>query len=228
MALKNYQAVYQRVTNILNRGMTEHERKRIPSESKLTYSNGYRMTVSAIFVDIRNSTKLFANKDRDMVSKIVRSFVSEVIWIMKTEDSAEIGVRGDCVYGIYSTPEEDRVYSVFEIAQNINTYLILLNELYAKKKYPEIKVGIGLATGDTLVVKVGSKGTGVTDRVWIGEAVTAASNLSNYGSKNGFKPIVMTESFFKIVSKRFAEVGLKQKCVRKVPVRENQCITDIS
>jgi hypothetical protein len=127
---------------------------------------------------------------------------------MKNDDSAEIGVRGDCVYGIYSTPDEEKVCQVFEIAYNVNTLMILLNRHYRSKHYPEIKIGIGLATAEDLVVKTAAKGTGISAKVWIGEAVTTASNLSKYGNKERIKPIVMSDRFYRTLSKRLQRYGL--------------------
>ena len=92
----------QRIKNILDLSMTEEKRKDIPSIGSMTYDRYVTTNISAIFVDIRNSTKLFADKDRDMVSRIIKSFVSEIIHILEP-DSGDIGIRGDCVYAIYST-----------------------------------------------------------------------------------------------------------------------------
>ena len=202
--------------------MSERDRKRIPPDKLLTLSNGYTQRISAIFVDIRNSTELFAEEDRDMVTRIVRSFVSETIRIMKNDDSAEIGVRGDCVYGIYSTPDEEKVCQLFEIAYNINTLMILLNKHYKSKHYPEIKIGIGLATAEDLVVKTAAKGTGVTAKVWIGEGVTTASNLSKYGNKGKTKPIVMSKDFYRAISSRLQQYGLNKQAFNNTTLEGNK------
>lgn len=191
----------QRINNILYQEMYEEESRRIPSESQMTYSNGYTTRVSSIFVDIRNSTKLFANKDREMVTRVIRSFVSEVIEVLQSDDFDEIGIRGDCVYGIYSTPKAKEIFEVFNKATYINSLMGLLNRQYRKKNYPFLKVGIGLAVSDDFVVKVGRKGSGINDRVWIGSAVTDASKLSSYGNKNGYGPIVMSDDFHHSITK---------------------------
>ena len=196
LAHYDYQDGSQRIRNILNQEMGEEDRKNIPPESQFTYSNGFTMWVGSIFVDIRNSTELFANKDRDMVTRIERSFISEVIQVLQSDKYAEIGIRGDCVYGIYSTPTEGAIHELYEKAVYVNTLMNLLNKHYAKKGFPQLKVGIGLAANEDLVVKAGSKGSGINDRIWIGEAVSTASNLSKYGSKNSISPIVMSENVY--------------------------------
>ena len=194
MTYYDYEKGLQRINTILNQNINREKRKWIPPETQMTYSNGYTMWVSSIFIDIRDSTSLFANNDRDMVTRIIKSFVSEVIEVLISDDVDEVGIRGDCVYGIYSTPNLDKFYEVFNKAIYINTLMRLLNGQYMKKGYPTLKVGIGLSSSIDLVVKVGRKGSGVNDRVWIGKAVSEASNLSKYGNKGNCLPIVMSET----------------------------------
>jgi len=192
----DYMTGSQRVDNILNQPMDKDEERNIPADHGLTYSNGYMCRISAIFVDMRDSTKLFSSHNNEMVSRMVRSFTSEIIEILDTDKAAEVGIRGDCVYGIYSTPKNSDVYPVYSRAILINTLIKMLNKQYKKKGYPEIMIGIGLAVSDDLVIKAGKKGSGVSSKVWIGDAVTTASNLSAYGSKNGISSIVMSPGFY--------------------------------
>jgi len=192
----DYKDGFQRIENILKQPIDKDEEKEIPADHDLTFSNGYTCWTSAIFVDIRDSTTLFSSKDIDMVSRMVRSFTSEVIEILMPDTAAEVGIRGDCVYGIYSTPKMIDVCSVYDRAIYINTLVKLLNKEYSKKKYPTMNVGIGLAVNKDLVIKAGRKGSGINSKVWIGNAVTTASNLSSYGSKNGISSIVMSSIFY--------------------------------
>lgn len=203
MGPKEYEVVSNRISNYLNQKTGVKVRRNLPPSEELTKSNGVETRISAVFVDIRNSTELFADADRDMIARMVRSFVSEVVRILKTDSCYEIGVRGDCVYGVYSTRTDPAIYDVYTIAVKVNTLIKLLNKHYSLKGYPEIMVGIGLATNVDRVVKVGAKGTGVSELVWVGEAVPMASNLSGYGCKDEIEPIVMTKKFYDAISKQF-------------------------
>ncbi len=69
----------------------------------------------------------------------------------------------------------------------------MLNKLLENKGYTEISVGIGVSSSQELVVKAGRKGVGINNMVWIGNAVTKASNLSSLGNKNGLRSIVFSE-----------------------------------
>ncbi|MGT0197658.1 hypothetical protein ACVNPZ_02830 [Staphylococcus aureus] len=46
----------------------------------------------------------------------------------------EIGIRGDCVFAVYSTASKEEIFDVYQRAVYINTYLKMLNKLLDKKK----------------------------------------------------------------------------------------------
>ena len=112
--------------------------------------------MTAIFVDIRNSTDLFSKDDKEIVSKIIRSFTSEVIEILRKDDLLrEIGIRGDCVYAIYTTPNQVDILEIINKSCYINTFMNMLNKLLAAKGFSTISVGIGISSDQELVVKAG-------------------------------------------------------------------------
>lgn len=194
MASYDYQNGKSRIEEILNNETEIKEKEKVPKDENFTFSNGYYSWVSAIFVDIRESSKLFTDDDKEKVAKIIRSFTSEIIEILKKDDNLrEIGIRGDCVYTIYTTPSQEDIYKIAEKTFFINTFMKMLNKLLEKKYYPTIKVGIGMSTAKELVVKAGRKNASINNKVWIGDAVTKASNLSSLGNKDGVSPIVFSE-----------------------------------
>ncbi|MFP3750942.1 adenylate cyclase, partial [Bacillus altitudinis] len=75
-------------------------------------------------------------------------------------------------------------------------YMKMLNKLLEERKLPNIKAGIGLAAKETLAVKAGRKSSGINNLVWIGDAVTHASKLSDLGNKPPVEPIVMSKIFY--------------------------------
>ncbi|MCM3170399.1 MULTISPECIES: adenylate cyclase [Peribacillus] len=147
----------------------------------------------------RDSTTLFSDENDVEISKVIRGFTSEIIEILRkdTDDNLkEIGIRGDCVYAVYSTPYQTDIYDIADRAFHINTYMKMLNKLLTARSLPSIKAGIGLAVQKTLAVKAGRKSSGINNLVWIGESVAKASKLSDLGNKNGIGPIVMSSLFY--------------------------------
>lgn len=113
----DYRAGKERIKDILKRNIEIEEKRTVPSENEFTYENAYQCWITSIFVDIRKSTELFNSSNKKNISKIIRSFTSEIIEILNDVDNAvieEIGIRGDCVYAIYSTPTSEMFISLFK------------------------------------------------------------------------------------------------------------------
>ena len=194
----DYRAGKSRIEEILSSPMAINEANKLPSIENLTYENAYYSWISAIFVDIRNSTEMFSDsKDREETVRAVRAFTSEIIEILRGDDlERELGIRGDCVYAVYTTPTQNDINNIFTKACWVNTYLKMLNSLLSKHGFDTIRAGIGLATGHDHVIKAGRKNVGINATVWVGEAVAMASKLSAYGDKNGISRIVCSSLFY--------------------------------
>lgn len=189
----DYKEGKKRIKEILENNTTVNEKDAVPSDENFTFKNSYYSWVTAIFVDIRDSSDLFSNSNKVMVSKIIRSFTSEIIEILRNDANLrEIGIRGDCVYGVFSTPYQKDISNTANYASWINSEIKMLNKLLINKGYKTIKVGIGISSAQELIIKAGRENTGINSKVWIGEAVTKASNLSSLGNKNGINPIVLS------------------------------------
>lgn len=182
----DYKEGKKKIEEILNNN-TEIQKKEIPKDdSNFTYDNGIKSWIGSIFVDIVSSKKLIEGEKDIVVAKVLRSFTSEIISIMNSSNNArQIGVRGDCVYGVFSTPNQLDVYELLTIATYINCLIKMLNKLLTKKSFPNINVGIGIGIGEDLIVKAGKKGTGINDRIWIGKAVIDACVLADKAGRNG-------------------------------------------
>ncbi|EJC3743490.1 adenylate/guanylate cyclase domain-containing protein [Enterococcus faecium] len=194
--LYDYKTRKSKVEEILDNTDGVKDVTTFPVDGSFTYTNGYKAWTTALFVDLRKSTELFSNEDEIEISKVIRGFTSEIIEILKQDMSdnilKEIGIRGDCVYSIYSTPTKDDVYKIYYRACVINTYMKMLNKLLNKRKLPQIRAGIGISTGKTLAVKAGRKSSGINNLVWIGKTVAEASKLADKGNKDDFGPIVIS------------------------------------
>lgn len=213
MAYYDYKAGKKRIKDILDNKLEVIEKSKVPSDDEFTFNNGYYSWVTGLFVDIRDSSSLFSDENKEKVSKIIRSFTSEIIEILRSNDNLrEIGIRGDCVYAIYTTPEATDEYEIANMSFYINTYMKMLNKLLEDKNFPSVSVGIGIATAKELVVKAGRKDVGINSKVWIGDAVTKASNLSSLGNKNGLKSIVFSNSSYKnFIEQLVKECGEKAR-----------------
>ena len=194
----NYEESRIRIEDILNSKTDIKEVESISNdEDGFTYENGVRTWVGAMFIDIRNSTDYFKDNNPEKVARVMRAFTSELIEILRQNKKyVQIGIRGDCVYAIYSVQAPQDLKSIMSDACFINTFQQMFQAILYKKGWPTFEIGIGLGASQDLVIKAGRKGTGINDNIWIGDAVIDASKLSNEGNTSGIDPIVMDSCFY--------------------------------
>lgn len=194
----DYEGARKRVIDILSSKTEIQKVKSIPSsEGQFTYDNGITSWVGAIFVDIEKSTALFKDTKHEILARMMRAFTSEIISILSDDDNyRQIGIRGDCVYGIFSVPNKENLRDIISHACMINAFLKMLNKVLKSYSFPTINAGIGLGCSEDLIIKAGKSGTGISDLIWIGSAVIDASNLSSVAGRNGRDPIMMDYCFY--------------------------------
>ena len=212
----NFRNSKANVLNILKSPISIESKKRIPSnEDNFTYENVISCWVSAIFIDIKNSSVLFKEKNGRLV-KILRAFTSELITIFQDlEVYNQIGIRGDCVYAIYSTSSQEDIDMVFDVAIRANTFLKMFNVLLSQQGYEKIEAGIGLGCDKELIFKAGRSGTGINDKIWVGKAIVDAANLSSVANRHGYKCIAMNKTFYLNIKEKnkfipFDKIGSKK------------------
>lgn len=184
----------ERIDDILSAGNGNYEDKGyVPSRSNLTYTNGYYVYVTALFIDIVGSSDMTDEHKRPVLAKTYRSFISECTAIMNESSLCkEINIHGDCVWGVFDTPHKTDIDSVFSIAAELNSLIKILNYKLQKKGYSQISVGIGMDYGRALMIKSGYSGSGLNDVIWMGDVVNSASHLSGLAGRNGRKPLVVS------------------------------------
>jgi len=162
----------------------------IPSSDRLTYSNGFYVNCTALFIDIRGSSKLPETHNRPVLAKIYRAYLSECVAILNQDQYCrEVFITGDCVSGIFDTPTTLGIDSAFFRAGQLNTMLKLLNWRLEQKGYTPIQCGIGIDYGRALMLKAGYYGSGINEIIWMGDVVNSASNLCHQGNRGFRKPI---------------------------------------
>lgn len=193
----DYRDSRSNLINILKTETDVIKSKGIPSnDNAFTYKNAYKSWTASIFIDIKDSTKLFKTKD-EKLARLMRAFTSEIITIFQDfEEYRQIGIRGDCVYSIYDVQNKEDLVEIFRIAYRTNTFMKMFNEIIKDYDYKAITAGIGLGCDEELIIKAGRTGTGINDKIWIGKAVVEASNLSSTANRNGINPIAMSETFY--------------------------------
>lgn len=216
----DYKNSYSRIKKILDSSNEVEDQKEIPIlDAEWVSKNGIRSWSTAIFIDIVDSTSLFlsgANK-HTTIAKSIRALASEILIILKANpNNRQLGIRDDCVYGIYSTPNKSSIHSVLQDAYNINTFMKMFNKELQTKSFPTIEVGIGIATSKNLIIKADVKGPGnkgkiIADKIWIGKAGNNAFKLSREANRDNKKSILLNTTAFTNVKEYFSNPDLFTK-----------------
>lgn len=185
----------QRIDDILNAGNGNFsDSDSIPLRSSLTYTNGFYVNITALFIDIVGSSDMTDEHKRPTLAKMYRCFISECTAIMNNQSICkEININGDCVWGVFETPYQSDINTVFDVAAKLNSLIKILNYKLCKKGYSEIAVGIGMDYGRALMVKAGYSGSGLNDVIWMGDVVNSACHIANKAGRDGRRTLVVSD-----------------------------------
>lgn len=187
----------ERIKNMLNTSGEFEPTDDIQKRKDLTYENGYYLNCYALFVDIRDSSKLPEVHQKKVLAKLYRSYISELTAIMQSfKNCKEVNIVGDCVNGIFTYSTKDDVMQPFQAAYTINGLVQILNRLSSKKNYSPLKIGIGIAKGDALMIQAGYENSGLNDVIWMGNVVNYASHLCGSANKDGNKLINILQEVY--------------------------------
>lgn len=196
----NWLASFDRIDAILATPSGNYEeRDSLPDRDRLTYTNGFYANCSALFIDIRDSSVLPRKYNRPALAKVYRAFISELVAIMNGHPKArEINIVGDCVWGVFNTPQKTDIDEVFATAFAANSMIKTLGYKMTKAGYESpIRAGIGMAWGRALMIKAGQSGSGISDVVYMGEVVNRAAHLASFGAKGYPAHELMVDDDFK-------------------------------
>ena len=187
----------ERIKEILDSAETFGELRQIPNADQLTYSNGFYVNCTALFIDIRGSSRLTEKHTAPVLLKIYKAYVSECTAIINSDQNCrQLSIDGDCVSGIINTPLKQDINNAFSTAAKLCSIIKLLNWQFEKKGYTTIQCGIGMAYGKALMMKAGYKGSGINEVIWIKDVVNEASNLCHQGNRDYRKPLQVSVGIY--------------------------------
>lgn len=196
-----------RLKEILDSSETFDEVNTIPSRDRLTYSNGFYVNCTAVFIDIRDSSRLPETHKRPVLGKIYRAYLSECVALMNSDPNCrEVVITGDCVSGIMNTPSKSDIDAAFDTSAKLNSLVNILNWRLEQKGYTPICCGIGIAYGRALMMKAGYKGSGLNDVIWMGDVVNESSNLCHQGNKWPRKVVQVSNVVFNNLKQEYKDL----------------------
>lgn len=135
----------KRMDDILDTDDNDYKDKEnsIPKRSDLTFKDGFYVNVTAVFIDIVDSSKLTDGHKRPTLAKMYRAFLSECVAIMNSWDMCkEININGDCVWGVFETPKKSDIDNVISVAAQLSSMVNII-----EAKYPVITCFLSQSVG---------------------------------------------------------------------------------
>jgi adenylate cyclase len=138
---------------------------------------GTNQEVTVLFADIRDFTPMSENLEPSRVVEILNEYFTRVTDVIFDNGGTLDKYMGDAVMAVYGAPiskGKDAANAVNSAIQ-IQRLLIELNRDAAARKWPELRVGIGINTGNAIAGNIGSPRR--LDYTVVGDVVNTAQRL---------------------------------------------------
>ncbi|MGA1870036.1 MAG: CHASE2 domain-containing protein [bacterium] len=151
---------------------------------------GEKQVLTVLFSDIRNFTTI----SEGLKPETLIYFLNEYMTAMSTIILDHFGFLdkfiGDAIMAVYCTPikREDHAVLSCQTALKMQNELTVINEKYRPQKLSEIKIGIGINSGEMVIGNFGSKQR--FDYTVLGDNVNLASRLEGITKVFGVKIII--------------------------------------
>ncbi len=151
---------------------------------ELAKLGGERRVVSILFSDIRGFTSLSERLQPEEVVSILNDYFKEMVEIIFKWQGTLDKFIGDAIMVFWGAPlyQEDHALRAVSCALDMIEALKKKNKEWQNKGLPELKIGIGINTGEVLVGNIGVEGKKM-DYTVIGDNVNLASRLESLNKK---------------------------------------------
>jgi adenylate cyclase len=152
---------------------------------------GVNQEVTVMFADIRGFTPMSENLEPGRVVEILNEYFTRVTDVIFDNGGMLDKYMGDAVMAVFGAPisKGNDAENAVNSAIQIQRLLIELNRDAAARQWPELRVGIGINTGNAVAGNIGSPRR--LDYTVVGDAVNTAQRLMS-NAKGG--QILISES----------------------------------
>ena len=155
--------------------------KKLQNDPSLLKLGGETRTMTFLFSDIRGFTPISEKykEDPEGLTKLINRFLTRMTDVIIKHGGTIDKFMGDCIMAFWNAPIDDPDHQehAVDAAVEMQEELEMLNAELVAEGLPQIKIGIGINSGEALVVNMGSLQR--FDYSVIGDAVNLASRLES-------------------------------------------------
>ena len=170
--------------------------KKLQKDPSLLKLGGETRNMTFLFCDIRGFTPISEKYKGNPagLTKLINRFLTKMTDVIIKNGGTIDKFMGDCIMAFWNAPLEDTQHEdhAIQAAIEMQEELLKLNTQLAAEALPQIKIGIGINTGNALVGNMGSEQR--FDYSVIGDPVNLASRLESSSKTLGHTVIVGEET----------------------------------
>jgi len=146
---------------------------------------GEKREITVLFCDIRGFTTLSESKAPEEVVEILDEFLGAMVEEVFAQGGTLDKFLGDGMMVFYGAPgiQNDHADRAVRTGVAMTRRLTDLNNGWAQKDWPELRIGVGINTGDAIVGSIGSKDR--MEYTAIGDVVNTASRVQSVNKDLG-------------------------------------------
>jgi len=164
---------------------------------------GQKVMVTVLVLDILDFSAISENLLPEKIVYLLNTYSDLMVQAVFKNGGILDKSTGDGIIAVFGVPDRepnDRVRAV-SAAIAMNSQLTDLNKRFNTQGLPELKIGIGIATGEVVAGRIGSKER--MDYTVIGKTVDIASTLQGYCEELGIS-VVMDDMTATAVQKTYS------------------------
>ncbi|MEL6879871.1 MAG: adenylate/guanylate cyclase domain-containing protein [Cyanobacteria bacterium J06607_10] len=217
----------KRMKTTLYRYMTPSVADRVMALGEDVLMVGERKDVTVLFSDIRGYTTLTEKLEAaEVVSMLNEYFETMVEAVFHCEGTLDKFI-GDALMAVFGAPLplENHAWSAIRSALDMRQRLVIFNQVRRNQGQPELRIGIGLSSGEVVSGNIGSQRK--MEYTVIGDGVNLSSRLESITKQYGCD-IVLSEHTYKRCEERIwvRELDLIRVKGKLEPVKIYELIGD--
>jgi len=191
----------KRMKSTLYRYMTPGVAERVMALGEDTMMKGERKEVTVLFSDIRGYTTLTENLEADKVVEMLNAYFETMVEAVFNFEGTLDKFIGDALMAVYGAPLplKNHAWAAIQSALDMRQRLDQFNRNRRASNQPEIRIGIGISSGEVVSGNIGSQRK--MEYTVIGDGVNLSSRLEGATKEYGCD-IVLSEYTYNLCKDR--------------------------
>ena len=145
---------------------------------------GKRREISVVFADVVAFTPLAESRDAEEVVSLLNNLFSVLSEVVFRHEGTVDKFIGDCIMAVWGAPmdQEDHAERALAAVDDMMRFLETANDEWREKYDVEIRLGIGVNSGEAIVGNIGSKKR--MEYTVVGDVVNVAARLESIAQPN--------------------------------------------